>query len=40
MIVGPPAGIQGFAARFIIGVALLGPWLLLVVLDRALRRTR
>jgi len=40
VILGPPAGMQGFAARFIIGVALLGPWLLLVVLDRALRRTR
>jgi hypothetical protein len=40
MIVGPPPGIQGLAARFIVGVALLGPWLLLVVLDRVLRRTR
>jgi hypothetical protein len=40
MIVAPPPGIQGFAARFIVGVALLGPWLLLAVLDRALRRTR
>ena len=40
MIVGPPAGIQGLAARVIVGVALLGPWLLLFVLDRALRRTR
>jgi len=40
MIVGPPAGIQGFTARFIIGVALLAPWLWLAVLDRLLRRTR
>jgi len=40
VILGPPAGFQGFAARVIIGVALLGPWLLLVVLDRVLRRTR
>ena len=40
MIVGPPAGIQGLAARVIVGVALLVPWALLVVLDRALRRTR
>lgn len=40
MIVGPPAGIQGFAARVIVGVALLAPWVWLVVLDRLLRRTR
>jgi hypothetical protein len=40
MMLGPPAGMQGLAARLIIGVALLGPWLLLVVLDRVLRRTR
>jgi len=40
MIVGPPAGIQGFAARVIVGVALLAPWLWLVVFDRLLRRTR
>jgi hypothetical protein len=40
MIVGPPGGIRGLAARFIVGVALLGPWLWLAVLDRVLRRTR
>ncbi len=40
MILGAPTGIRGFAARFIIGVALLGPWLFLVLLDRLLRRTR
>jgi hypothetical protein len=40
MIVGPPAGIQGIAARVIVGVALIVPWLLLALLDRALRRTR
>jgi hypothetical protein len=38
MIVGP-VGLQSFD-RFIIGVALIGPWTLLVVIDRLLRRTR
>jgi hypothetical protein len=40
MIVGSPAGLQGFAARFVVGVALLAPWAWLVILDRLLRRTR
>jgi hypothetical protein len=40
MIVGPPAGVQGFAARLVVGVALFAPWIWLAVLDRLLRRTR